>query len=562
MGQLLKHAALKNRLAIAITKYRPVCLRLWLLMLLLGPTPAVAVNDGGHRSLEANYLAARQASHLNDLKAAATYYLAALRLDSGNPDLLQQSFATQYMLGNIDAAAALARQMEMSNLRISFASEPATAQAILREDWDAVLVLADHIDETVAARPIAAVIRAWALAAKGQPAAGIAGLLQTGRSLTTDQNGIAPMFVMQAAHLAEMAGDTDAQHIHMKVLIDRDTLPSQIILQLAAMLVRDGDSRQALNQIGGLPNGFGARQLRAMLSAQDEPMPIRSQIATAIIDASLVGNSAESRLMLPARLSLALYIDPQVDSARFFLAQALGDNGQDALVQAQLDAIGDDSVWSQPRLLMRLDIDRRTDIDAAIKRVKAALARDRENGLLFKELGDLSRFSDRFAEARDAYITARELGYESRDIDRNLAIAYERLGQDELAESHFLKALEINPNDPFSLNYLGYWWADAGRNLDQAIGLIERAVKLRPKSGYFVDSLGWVHFKLGNIDLAIGFLEKATLLEPADPVITDHLGDAYWAAGRHNEALFKWTYALSLATDDELKAQIEAKLAR
>ena len=65
-------------------------------------------------------------------------------------------------------------------------------------------------------------------------------------------------------------------------------------------------------------------------------------------------------------------------------------------------------------------------------------------------------------------------------------------------------------------------------------------MRLQPDSGFFVDSLGWVHFKLGNIDLAVAFLEKATLLEPADPVITDHLADAYWQAGRLNEARYKW----------------------
>ncbi|MEK9910719.1 MAG: tetratricopeptide repeat protein, partial [Candidatus Puniceispirillum sp.] len=163
---------------------------------------------------------------------------------------------------------------------------------------------------------------------------------------------------------------------------------------------------------------------------------------------------------------------------------------------------------------------------------------------------------------RDAYLMARKLGFDARGLDRSLAIVYERLDQDDLAEAHFLMALKINPNDPFALNYLGYWWADEGRNLDQAIELIEKAVTLRPKSGFFVDSLGWVHFKRGNYDLAVSFLEKATLLEPSDPVITDHLGDAYWKVGRRNEARFKWAYALTIADDDDLKAKLRDKLAQ
>ena len=120
------------------------------------------------QSYEANYLAARQALYFNDVRSSADFYLAALGFDNNNSNLLKQSFLTQYITGNIDKAAALARQMELMNLSVSNSSEPATAQAIIREDWDAVEVLSNNIAETVEARPIAGIIKAWALAVKGQ----------------------------------------------------------------------------------------------------------------------------------------------------------------------------------------------------------------------------------------------------------------------------------------------------------------------------------------------------------------------------------------------------------
>ncbi len=562
MGRFLEHTAIKQNSPIAILFRVAVTFCLWLMSVASSPHIAHAAKSDVHFSLEANYLAARQASYLNDLGAAADFYLAALRKDSSNPDLLQQSFVTQYMIGNIDVAAALARQMETFNLRFGYASEPATAQAILRQDWDAVIVLADQIAETISARPIAAVARAWALTAKGQSAAGISELLKIGQSLAPDNQKLAPMFYMQAAHLAEASGYKVEQRNYMKKLLAEEILPSQIILQLAAMLVRDGDNATAQSKIAQLPNGFSSKQVRLFLNNQDAPKDITSQIANAIVDASLIIGAPEDRQMLPARLGLALHIDANLDSARFFLAQALRNKGPERFVQSQLDAISDDSVWNQPRLLIQLDMEQRKDINAAINRLNKALDSDQDNGLLFKELGDLYRYNDEFVKSREAYLKAQRLGYDTPSIDHSLAIAYERLNQDELAEKHFLKALEINPNDPFTLNYLGYWWADDGRNLEQAIKLIERAVKLRPKSGFFVDSLGWAHFKLGNFDLAVAFLEKATLLEPADPVITDHLGDAYWQVGRYIEARYKWTYALSIATEDDLKTQIQNKLTR
>ena len=140
-------------------------------------------------TIAANFLAARQALYFRDVGASAEFYLTALNFDRDNASLLQQAFYTQYQLGHIDAAAAIARNMEMLNLATSYASEPATAKAILLEDWDAVLVLADHIAENLDAQPVAAVIKAWALTAKGQGAAGLSHLLKIGKASTADRTG-------------------------------------------------------------------------------------------------------------------------------------------------------------------------------------------------------------------------------------------------------------------------------------------------------------------------------------------------------------------------------------
>ena len=93
------------------------------------------------------------------------------------------------------------------------------------------------------------------------------------------------------------------------------------------------------------------------------------------------------------------------------------------------------------------------------------------------------------------------------------------------------------------LNYLGYSWVDMGMNLDEAMGMIRKAVELRPNDGFIVDSLGWAHYRLGEYDEAVTELERAIGLKPDDPVINDHLGDAYWKAGRELEAQFQWRHA-------------------
>jgi tetratricopeptide (TPR) repeat protein len=82
-----------------------------------------------------------------------------------------------------------------------------------------------------------------------------------------------------------------------------------------------------------------------------------------------------------------------------------------------------------------------------------------------------------------------------------------------------------------------------GRNLDEGLAMIKKAVELRPNDGFIVDSLGWAHYRLGQYDDAVDDLERAIGLKPEDPTINDHLGDAYWKAGRQLEAQFQWRHA-------------------
>jgi Flp pilus assembly protein TadD len=89
---------------------------------------------------------------------------------------------------------------------------------------------------------------------------------------------------------------------------------------------------------------------------------------------------------------------------------------------------------------------------------------------------------------------------------------------------------------------------------------IRKAVKLKPDDGYYVDSLGWAYYRLGNIPSAVEQLERAVELKPDDPVINDHLGDAYWRIGRTLEAKYQWQQVLSLKPDSDLVAVIEHKL--
>ncbi len=208
-------------------------------------------------------------------------------------------------------------------------------------------------------------------------------------------------------------------------------------------------------------------------------------------------------------------------------------------------------------------LDRVDEARAALKRVIRQNPKDKEalNGL-----GNILRTRKMFAEAADAYTrTVRAIGAQPQTEDwqvfYNRGIAYERTNRWPEAEADFKKALELRPDQPLVLNYLGYSWVDKGINLKEGVALIEKAVTLAPTDGYIVDSLGWAHYKLGEYDVAVDELERAVSLMPSDPTINDHLGDAYWQVGRRLEARFQWNHAKASKPEPADLAKIEAKIA-
>jgi Flp pilus assembly protein TadD len=187
-------------------------------------------------------------------------------------------------------------------------------------------------------------------------------------------------------------------------------------------------------------------------------------------------------------------------------------------------------------------------------------------------LGDMLRHEERFAEATVAYDSAIALLGESEPgewiVYFSRGITHEREDRWPEAEADFRTALELQPDQPQVLNYLGYTMVELQVNLDEALGMIERAVAAEPESGYIVDSLGWVLYRLGRYDEALMHMERAVELLPVDPVVNDHLGDVYWAVGRKREAEFQWHRALSFvgmgestdADSDRIRRKLEIGL--
>jgi Flp pilus assembly protein TadD len=262
---------------------------------------------------------------------------------------------------------------------------------------------------------------------------------------------------------------------------------------------------------------------------------------------------------------LALELEPDFSLAQLLAGEIRDDQGRTADALALYNAVGPQSplYWSA-RLRAALALDQLDKTDEAEAMLKT-LATQRPNSIEpLVELGDVYRGHEKYEDAATAYdqAIARQKSGDANSwrlyYDRGVSL--ERSGRWPLAEADLKHALELAPQEPLVLNYLGYSWIDKGENLSDALKMIERAVELRPNDGYIVDSLGWAYYRLGDLAKATQYLERAIELMPEDPTINDHLGDVYWKVGRKLEARFQWTHARDLKPDPDELEKIEQKL--
>jgi len=154
----------------------------------------------------------------------------------------------------------------------------------------------------------------------------------------------------------------------------------------------------------------------------------------------------------------------------------------------------------------------------------------------------------RFKEAEEYSAKALQLASKPEEKEQVWFVwgsVLERQKKYDEAEEMFKRALSVDPHSPDVLNYFGYMLADRGVRLEEALGYIKQAVNVEPQSGAFLDSLGWVYFKLGDYDLAEDNLRHASERMNGDPTVHDHLGELYAKTGRLKQAAASWERAIN-----------------
>ena len=262
-------------------------------------------------------------------------------------------------------------------------------------------------------------------------------------------------------------------------------------------------------------------------------------------------------------LRLALRLDPQEEEAWVFLGDILAQaDDQEAARAAYAHVPSTSSGWMDARERIIASYQSQGDLSTALKMAQELVkaAPDDRDALIVE--ADLYRADNRFAEA--VTVLDKLIGPDPKPSDWALyytrGTSLDRAGRWPEAEKDLQMALNLRPDQPDVLNYLGYSWVTRGEKLPQAMAMLQKAYLAQPNSGEIADSLGWAYYNLGDFKQAVARLERAVALEPVNPEINDHLGDAYWRAGRRTEAQYQWTRVLSLKPNADLKTAVERKL--
>jgi tetratricopeptide (TPR) repeat protein len=530
--------------------------------------PGLSPQELSHLTTSGSYLAARHAGIERDALAAAAFYRAALRHDPKNGELLERAFLSVLADGEMDEAVRLAERIVQIDKSHRVARLVLGVRAIKQKQYQSARQNFAQSTRGPIADLTATVLSAWTLYGSGET--------RTAVDTVDRLNGpewYAAFKDLHAGLILDLGGSRKEAGKRLEQAHALDANQIRAVQAYGSWVSRNQSKDEALNVFGAFDKVLPRHPLIVeaidrLKSGQKLPPLIDSPQAGAAELlyglGSALGRQGGEDLAL-VYLQLAIYLDPEQPLALLTLADLYESLKKPALALKIYQKVPEHSpLRRNAEIQMAIDLDALDRTDEAKKQLDKLIGERPKDLDAIRALGDILRERKQFAECANVYSKGVDAIPNPEKQNWVLfyfrGICYERSKQWPLAEADLKKALELYPEQPHVLNYLGYSWVDQGTNLDEGMRMIRRAVEQRPDDGYIVDSLGWAYFRINNYDEAVKNLERAVELKPEDPTINDHLGDAYWKVGRFLEAAFQWSHARDLKPDPDELARIEAKL--
>lgn len=520
--------------------------------------PLLAISQPG------NYLAGLIASADRDTAAAEAYYREALRIDPRNPELIERAFSAALSNGNVPGASALAERLLARDPGNRLARLTLAVNQINRGDYAGAR--SEIQPKDAPSRDVtSALLTAWSYAGQGDLRRALVALDRI------RDPSVGAFRDFHAGLIAGQLGNAGEAQRRLKAAYEADKNALRFADGYARFLAAHGDRDGAMKVYAAYAAGAPRHPIveRALTDLRTG-RPLQPLVSTpkegaaeALYGLGAAGIRQGDELPALVYLRLSIFLRPGDDLTSVTLANLFEEMKKDELAIAAYEAVPAASpLHDDSEIQAALVLDSLGKTDEAIKRLQAIVAAKPHDVDALSALAGVQRSAKMYNEAAATYDAAiSAVGIPTKDnwtLFYFRGICYERAKDWPKAEDDFKKALELYPDQPLVLNYLGYSWVDQGVKLDEAFKMLRRAVELRPNDGYIVDSLGWAHYKLGQYSEATQTLERAVDLKPADPVLNDHLGDAYWRVDRKTEARFQWNHARDMKPEpDELPAILE-----
>ena len=504
------------------------------------------------------YLQARREQNLSD---AAKYLQKVLDKDADNEIVEAEMLSTLTLQGRLHDAFPLAQKELKRDGKLLLAMLVVVANQTENKDYDGALKTLDAFPDQDVRAFLIPLLKSWQYV----------GLNEREKAQNAleplDSEGTAALYHFHLALMNDIWNNEDETEKHYKLLMEKNKGLSLRAAQTYGNFLLRHEKYERFNELLAayrtVNRSFPLIDETFFLAGGKEvgkniPVIVPSAkegMAEALFDVagSLHEKGNEDSAFFFTQIALSL--DEKLALARELKGTLLETTGRldDARAFYESEKTTSETYFSSQSKLARL-LARQEKYDEAVAVLQNLIKKKSESHLPYLDLGDTYMLAKRYPQAIEAYTQALDKisGTQRRGgwmIYYSRGTAYERNNQWDKAEDDFLHALLLNPDQPLTLNYLGYSWLERGKNVEQAKEMLERALLKASQSGSIADSLGWAYYLTKEYDKAVTILEIAVALDAGSGVINDHLGDAYWRSGRKREARFQWRKALDLNDD-------------
>jgi Flp pilus assembly protein TadD len=505
--------------------------------------PASAAADS-----EANmdrYVAARLAEFDERGADALKSYLQLFNAEPGSPAIADRLYQSAMLHGDMASAVRAVRALELRNETDATAPLLLFADYFKKRDWRNAEIAVAELEAKSNFGFVGPILRSWLNVAQGRP-----------HDFATVDARINPILHYyssdQVAYLELASGNfAAAKPLLNSFRTVENEFARDLVLRAAPFYAANNEAEYASSLIAGrLEEGSGGLlanggiKPKSRLQASDGVATIYTRLSAALIE-----QNVPEQALIMARI--ANWLDPKSEPAKLALAKSLLSSKQSKAAFSLLETIKPASPYGSQAIQEKIQShlkngNKQSALELAQSRRKSNPASNSALLLvaqMHEENGDFVRASEAYNELVIASKRANDTPRKQALYRFFLATALDKKGNWNQARVHLQEAGALDPNNPYIFNYLGFTLLERNEDIAGALELVKRAYQLSPDSPAIADSLGWGYFLTGNIEQAVSLLEKAVKQSGNDTVMNEHLGDAYWKAGRRVDARYAWKTA-------------------